>query len=138
MPLCKTSTSLSCQRLLCLHAEYLLPEVKEVLLKDCNVLPALQQILPLSMVSEIDAENGYYFLAKLTASNISASGHPALSMPVGFSPAQDDPSVQLPVGLQIVGRKFDDVLLLKVAASWEKYYDWNSPASTNILEGELH
>jgi amidase len=80
------------------------------------------------MVSEIDAKKGYYFLAKLTG-NIAASGHPALSMPVGFSPAQDDPSVQLPVGLQIVGRKFDDVLLLKVAASWEKYYDWKSPAS---------
>lgn len=54
----------------------------------------------------------------------SASGHPALSIPVGFSPAIEDPSVLLPVGLQIVGRKFDELLLLKIAASWEKKYNW--------------
>lgn len=53
-----------------------------------------------------------------------ASGHPALSIPVGFSPALEDPSVLLPVGLQLVGRKFEDSLLLKVAASWEDRYDW--------------
>lgn len=55
-----------------------------------------------------------------------ASGHPALTIPVGFSPAQDDPSIRLPVGMQLVGRKFEDVLLLKIAASWEKHCDWKS------------
>ncbi|KIW44290.1 uncharacterized protein PV06_05310 [Exophiala oligosperma] len=55
-----------------------------------------------------------------------ASGHPALSIPVGFSPALEDPSVRLPVGLQLVGRKFEDALLLKVAASWENRYDWKA------------
>lgn len=55
-----------------------------------------------------------------------ASGHPALSIPVGFSPAIEDPSVLLPVGLQIVGRKFDELFLLKIAASWEKKYNWKS------------
>ncbi|KIW13528.1 hypothetical protein PV08_08716 [Exophiala spinifera] len=53
-----------------------------------------------------------------------ASGHPAISIPVGFSPASEDPTVLLPVGLQLVGRKFEDTLLLKVAASWEDRYDW--------------
>ncbi|KAK7890517.1 hypothetical protein LTR67_007725 [Exophiala xenobiotica] len=53
-----------------------------------------------------------------------ASGHPALSIPVGFSPALDDPSIRLPVGLQLVGRKFEDALLLKGAASWEDHYNW--------------
>jgi amidase len=53
-----------------------------------------------------------------------SSGHPALNLPVGFVPAQDDERVKLPTGLQIVGRKFEDLMCLKVAASWEKVYNW--------------
>ncbi|KAI1499578.1 amidase signature domain-containing protein [Biscogniauxia marginata] len=52
------------------------------------------------------------------------SGHPALSLPVGFAPAREDPSVKLPIGMQIVGRKYADVDCLKVAAAWEKAFDW--------------
>lgn len=63
---------------------------------------------------------------KRQLTNRIASGHPALSIPVGFSPALEDPSVRLPVGLQLVGRKFEDALLLKVAASWENRYDWKA------------
>lgn len=54
------------------------------------------------------------------------SGHPALSLPVGFVPASDDPSVKLPTAMQIVGRKYADVECLKVAAAWEKAFDWES------------
>ncbi|KAL7624933.1 hypothetical protein AAE478_004147 [Parahypoxylon ruwenzoriense] len=54
------------------------------------------------------------------------SGHPALSLPVGFVPAREDPSVRLPTALQIVGRKYADVDCLKVAAAWEKVFDWKS------------
>ncbi|KAI1857727.1 hypothetical protein JX265_011142 [Neoarthrinium moseri] len=54
------------------------------------------------------------------------SGHPALSLPVGFVPAVEDASVRLPTGLQIVGRKYHDVDCLKVAAAWEKSFDWKT------------
>ncbi|KAI1377085.1 amidase signature enzyme [Hypoxylon crocopeplum] len=54
------------------------------------------------------------------------SGHPALSLPVGFVPAREDPSVKLPTAMQIVGRKYADVDCLKVAAAWEKAYDWKT------------
>ncbi|KAI4864961.1 amidase signature enzyme [Hypoxylon rubiginosum] len=54
------------------------------------------------------------------------SGHPALSLPVGFVPAREDPSVKLPTAMQIVGRKYADVECLKVAAAWEKAFDWKS------------
>ncbi|KAJ8119862.1 hypothetical protein ONZ43_g3280 [Nemania bipapillata] len=59
-------------------------------------------------------------------SPFNCTGHPALSLPVGFSPAQDDPNVKLPVGMQIIGRKFRDVDCLKVAAAWEKAFDWKT------------
>ncbi|KAI8957046.1 putative amidase [Daldinia sp. FL1419] len=54
------------------------------------------------------------------------SGHPALSLPVGFVPAREDPTIKLPTGLQIVGRKYADVDCLKVAAAWEKVFDWTT------------
>lgn len=56
----------------------------------------------------------------------SSSGHPALNLPVGFVPAKDDKNVWLPTGLQIVGRKFEDLTVLKVAGSWEKTNDWKT------------
>lgn len=55
-----------------------------------------------------------------------ATGHPAISIPVGFVPAKDDASVKLPVGMMLVGRKFEEVLLLQVAGAWEKGCDWKS------------
>lgn len=53
-----------------------------------------------------------------------ATGHPAISIPVGFVPAQDNPSVRLPVGMQIVGPKFGESVLFRVAGSWEHCHDW--------------
>jgi amidase len=47
----------------------------------------------------------------------SSSGHPALNIPVGFVQAKDDKNVWLPTGLQIVGRKFEDLVDLK--GSWQ-------------------
>lgn len=56
--------------------------------------------------------------------DVNSSGHPGLSLPVGFVRAKDDASVWLPTGLQIVGRKFEDLTCLKVLGSWEKRHDW--------------
>jgi amidase len=57
-----------------------------------------------------------------------SSGHPALSLPVGFVPSavKGDEALRLPTGLQIVGRKFEDLLVLKVGASWEQKWDWRT------------
>nr|POE94814.1 amidase [Quercus suber] len=53
-----------------------------------------------------------------------STGHPALTLPIGFVPALEDPSVMLPTGLQIVANKFEDATCLKIAAAWERAYDW--------------
>jgi amidase len=54
------------------------------------------------------------------------SGHPALSIPVGFVPAREDAAIELPVGMQLVGSKYSDLACLKFAAAWEKSYDWKT------------
>ncbi|KAK7488414.1 hypothetical protein BaRGS_00020388, partial [Batillaria attramentaria] len=47
-----------------------------------------------------------------------STGHPALAINAGFAPTDD--GKQLPVGMMIVGRKFDDVTVLQVARAVEK------------------
>jgi aspartyl-tRNA(Asn)/glutamyl-tRNA(Gln) amidotransferase subunit A len=46
------------------------------------------------------------------------TGQPAASVPCGFTGAG------LPVGLQIVGRRFDEPAVLRAAAAFEKAYPW--------------
>lgn len=55
-----------------------------------------------------------------------ATGHPALSIPVGFVPAKDDAGVKLPVGLQIVAKRWDDLTCYKVGSAWEMKMDWKT------------
>lgn len=51
--------------------------------------------------------------ATYNTATFNSSGHPGLSLPVGFVPAKDDANVWLPTGMQIVGRKFEDLTCLK-------------------------
>ncbi|PKY01558.1 amidase [Aspergillus campestris IBT 28561] len=47
-----------------------------------------------------------------------ASGHPALSVPCGFGVG--DGGERLPVGMQIVGRRWEDEIVLRAAAGFER------------------
>jgi aspartyl-tRNA(Asn)/glutamyl-tRNA(Gln) amidotransferase subunit A len=47
------------------------------------------------------------------------SGHPAITIPCGFTPAG------LPVGLQLVGRLFDEGTLFRVAHAYEQTTPWH-------------
>jgi aspartyl-tRNA(Asn)/glutamyl-tRNA(Gln) amidotransferase subunit A len=47
------------------------------------------------------------------------TGHPALSVPCGFSRGG------LPIGLQIVGRHFDDATVLRVGHAYQSMTDWH-------------
>jgi amidase len=62
--------------------------------------------------------------ATYNTATFNSSGHPAVSLPVGWVSARGDEDVWLPTGLQIVGGKFGDATVLKVAGSWEQRGDW--------------
>jgi aspartyl-tRNA(Asn)/glutamyl-tRNA(Gln) amidotransferase subunit A len=47
------------------------------------------------------------------------TGHPACSLPCGFTAAA------LPVGLQVVGRPFDEATVLRVADAYQRVTDWH-------------
>jgi aspartyl-tRNA(Asn)/glutamyl-tRNA(Gln) amidotransferase subunit A len=48
------------------------------------------------------------------------SGHPACAVPCGFTAAG------LPVGMQIVGRPFDEATVLRVADAYQRATDWHT------------
>lgn len=54
-------------------------------------------------------------------SSADITGCPALSLPI----AEHD---GLPVGLQIIGKRFDDAKLISVASTWEKTHGWKPAA----------
>ncbi len=47
------------------------------------------------------------------------TGLPAISVPCGFTPAG------LPVGLQLIGRAFDEATLLRIACAYEQATEWH-------------
>lgn len=49
-----------------------------------------------------------------------ATGHPALNVPCGFGSPDDQPDVKLPIGMQVVGRRWEDAMVLKAAVAFEE------------------
>jgi amidase len=85
----------------------------EFLLAPCN------QVLPFPAgqpyVTEIDgAKLANYIEWMKTCYRITMTAHPALSVPIGFSPGR------LPVGIQIVGRYRDELGILQLAHGLEQ------------------
>ncbi len=56
-------------------------------------------------------------------------GLPAISIPCGFS------SEGMPIGLQIVGKAFDEAGILRIAHAYEEATDWDARASADDLRG---
>ena len=47
------------------------------------------------------------------------SGHPACSLPCGFT------ADGLPIGMQLVGRPFDETTVFRVADAYQRTTDWH-------------
>lgn len=56
------------------------------------------------------------------------TGLPALSLPVGRLPHLLDESAILPVGVQIVGKFYDEPKIYAAAYAWEQAHDWTTYA----------
>jgi aspartyl-tRNA(Asn)/glutamyl-tRNA(Gln) amidotransferase subunit A len=48
------------------------------------------------------------------------TGQPAASIPCGFT------KTNLPIGLQLIGRPFEETIVLKVASAYESATDWHT------------
>ncbi|OAL46001.1 amidase signature enzyme [Pyrenochaeta sp. DS3sAY3a] len=56
--------------------------------------------------------------ATLNTCQFNVTGHPGLAMPAGWGKAPDGPGM-LPVGMQLVAKRFDELSIFKAAAAWE-------------------
>lgn len=56
--------------------------------------------------------------ATLNTCQFNVTGHPALSIPAGWGKAPGGPGM-LPVGMQLVGKRFDEMSIFRAAAAWE-------------------
>jgi amidase len=45
---------------------------------------------------------------------------------VGFLPSDDANAVQLPVGMQLVGKSYAEATVYRVAYAWEQAWDWKT------------
>ncbi len=74
-----------------------------------------------------EAEGGSGVMDKIrlavgTMSNtcpFNATGHPAMSVPCGWGEAAEEKGKKLPIGMQIIGKRWDEMSVLKAAAVFE-------------------
>jgi aspartyl-tRNA(Asn)/glutamyl-tRNA(Gln) amidotransferase subunit A len=83
---------------------------------DVLVTPSLPRA-PLRVGEAMSREPRVAWNRLLTPVNV--AGYPAISVPCGFDGAG------LPVGLQIVGRPYEETLVLRVARAYERVMDWS-------------
>ncbi|KAF2973236.1 hypothetical protein GQX73_g381 [Xylaria multiplex] len=60
------------------------------------------------------------------------TGHPAMSLPVGFAQAKDDATTYLPVGMQIVGGLWQEKKVFRVGHAWESNFDWKTSNAESL------
>jgi aspartyl-tRNA(Asn)/glutamyl-tRNA(Gln) amidotransferase subunit A len=59
------------------------------------------------------------YLNDIFTISVNLAGLPGISIPAGFDPAG------LPIGLQVIGRYFDDTSVLGVAHRFQQQSDWH-------------
>ncbi|MEW6068870.1 MAG: Asp-tRNA(Asn)/Glu-tRNA(Gln) amidotransferase subunit GatA [Nitrospirota bacterium] len=74
---------------------------------------------PAFKLGERTADPLQMYLSDIFTISVNLAGVPAISIPCGFT------SHNLPIGLQLIGRHFDEETILKVAYVYEQATDWH-------------
>jgi aspartyl-tRNA(Asn)/glutamyl-tRNA(Gln) amidotransferase subunit A len=89
-------------------------------LQDCDVLLSPTSPSPAFKIGEKSADPLAMYLMDIYTISINLAGLPGISIPCGFTGSG------LPVGLQLIGRPFDEAGLLAVARHYEQAHDWHA------------
>ncbi|THU76578.1 amidase signature enzyme [Dendrothele bispora CBS 962.96] len=114
-----------------------LKEEYDEVLKQVDVL--VMPTVPCTARRHVPPNAGPLGASKATAGLIentaifNGTGHPALSIPVGLAPPgsedilrPEDSEIKLPVGMQIIGKMWDEEMCLRVGGAWEAAWDWKT------------
>ena len=88
---------------------------------DAMATPTLPATAAYADQEQLESGNGLENVTEAyvrTTAPFNLSGQPALSVPCGFD------SEELPIGLQIAGRPFDEVTVLQIGAAYEAATSW--------------
>jgi aspartyl-tRNA(Asn)/glutamyl-tRNA(Gln) amidotransferase subunit A len=96
----------------------------DVLAMPTSPIPAISAATGSIMIGDREVE-GAPVMGRLTRMAV-FTGQPAISVPCGFTQSG------LPVGLQLIGRWFDEATLLGVADSYEQATPWHDMAPPDI------
>lgn len=94
----------------------------DAVIKTCDAVICAATMLPVPRYDDEDATKAY--MAASTTSVFNVSGHPALTQCMGFD------ANGLPMSLQVVGKYFDEAIMLKVAAAYEAATPWRDRRPT--------
>ncbi|HIG13733.1 MAG TPA: amidase [Gammaproteobacteria bacterium] len=94
----------------------------DTLLDDADVLITASSMDPPFPIDDPEAVARCYPRSARPPFNL--TGHPALSLPIGFTEPDDDVPV-LPLGLQVIGRHFDEASIYRVASAYEQATNWS-------------
>jgi len=78
--------------------------------------------------SEVEGQPVDPFIGWCLTYPINFTGHPAASIPAGFT------SGGLPVGLQLIGRRFEDARVLAASAAFERARPWRDAYDRLVME----
>jgi aspartyl-tRNA(Asn)/glutamyl-tRNA(Gln) amidotransferase subunit A len=76
---------------------------------------------PAFPIGERVADPLQMYLADVFTVSVNLAGLPGVSVPCGFT----DGTEKLPIGLQLIGRRFDEATLLRVADAYERETEWS-------------
>lgn len=87
--------------------------------KDCDVILTPTSPTTAFKLGEKTTDPLQMYLSDIFTISVNLAGLPAISIPCGFT------SSNLPVGLQIIGKSFDEETILKIAYSYEQNTDFH-------------
>jgi aspartyl-tRNA(Asn)/glutamyl-tRNA(Gln) amidotransferase subunit A len=97
-------------------------------LASCDVLVGPTTPTTAFKLGEIVDDPLQMYLQDIFTLALSLAGLPGLSLPCGFDAGG------LPIGLQIMGRAFDEATVLRVAHAYEQATEWHDRVPHLVLE----
>ncbi len=87
--------------------------------KKCDVIVTPTAPTPAFKIGEKTEDPLQMYLSDIFTISVNLAGLPAISLPCGFT------SGNLPIGLQIIGKGFDEETVLRAAHSYEQATEWH-------------
>lgn len=92
--------------------------------KRCDIIVTPTAPTPAFKIGEKTADPLQMYLSDIFTISVNLAGVPAISLPCGFTGSN------LPIGLQIIGKGFDEETVLRAAHSYEQATEWHKKRAT--------